>query len=106
LSGAVDHWRLQATAGFQGSVDAGLDEVVGAAAPRVETLIAVAELAQDDLRRRPTISQDELAAAGIGGEPDLWTQDVEGAAILPVAKAFIDLLKGDLAWDAGTSPMV
>jgi hypothetical protein len=106
LRRAVDHWRLQAAAGFQGCVDADLDELVGTAAPRLETLIAVAERAEGDLRRRPRIARDELAAAGVGGEPGQWSEDVDGAMILPVAKAFIDLLRGDLAWDAATSPMV
>jgi hypothetical protein len=106
LSEAREDWHLGATVGFSGCVPTYLDEVVGVA-PRIRlpTMLALAGSVQNDLQRRQSIPRQELADAGVGGHVD-WTRDVDTALVLPVARAVIDLLMGDLTWDAATSPVI
>jgi hypothetical protein len=51
------------------------------------------------------MSRDLLNSFGLGGD-SAWTQDLDLAAVLPVAVAFGQLLAGTLAWDAASSPVL
>lgn len=104
LSRARDDWHIQATAGMTGCVCASLDEHLGDRASHVATLIVLAEEAERGLIDGQAIPVSELARAGVGGDGCTWTCDVDPAVIQPIARAFIDLVEGRIAWDASTSP--
>jgi hypothetical protein len=101
-----EHWREQATVGFNGVVDAGLDGQVGIDPARLVLLIGLAEQAEQYLRQRQVLTAGELAAAGVAGWQARRDGDLDTALVLPVARAFIDLLAGRVSWDASTSPVL
>ena len=101
LTEARDHWQLQATGGFGGCVAAGLDEIVGSDPSRVAAVRELASNAIDRLRSDRTLTRQVLTTNSDGGVE--WRVGVE--AIVPVARAFDDLLAGRLTTDAATSPV-
>ena len=106
LAQAAAQWRLQATAGFQGAVDAGLDRLTGSDPNRVGVLAELASRVEHDLQETTVITGAELAGAGVGGPGTEWSRDIIAAEMLPVAAAMRDLFAGRIAWDASTSPML
>jgi hypothetical protein len=100
-------WHHQATAGFVGCVSASLDQHVGADPDRRAQLLAVAEAAGARLLSYgPMIPKEVLNSFGVGGEGALFTYDLPIDVFRPVADAFAALLRGDLTWNAATSPML
>jgi hypothetical protein len=106
LAQAAAQWRLQATAGFQGAVDAGLDRLIGSDPNRVGVVAELARRVEHDLQQTTVIAAAQLAGAGVGGPGTEWSGDITAAEMLPVAAAMRDLLTGRIAWDASTSPML
>ncbi|HVQ96410.1 MAG TPA: hypothetical protein VMU51_35660 [Mycobacteriales bacterium] len=83
LVAAREHWRLQATVGFQGTVGADLDGQVGTDPGRAELLIGLAERAELYLRRHKMITAGELVDGGVGGPQVDWDSDLDTEVIWP-----------------------
>jgi hypothetical protein len=106
LRAAADDWQLQATGGFVGCVSAGLDE--HAPTPeRAAVILGLAEQALTGLRERgKVLSAAWLNSLGLGGPGSSFTGDVPAEVFTRVGEAFIRLLRGELTWDAATSPVL
>jgi hypothetical protein len=106
LSKAAEDWEIQATAGFTGCVSAGLDE--HASTPeRAAVVLALAERALAGLRGRgETLSMAWLNSLGLGGPGSCFTQDVPAVIFIRVGEVFLRLLRGEVTWDAATSPVI
>lgn len=106
LSKAAEDWEIQATAGFTGCVSAGLDE--HASTPeRAAAVLALAERALAGLRSRgEVLPMAWLNSLGLGGRGAYFTQDVLAVIFIRVGEAFIRLLRGEVIWDAETSPVI
>lgn len=106
LRAAAEDWHIQATAGMGGCVSAGLDEY--ALTPeRVEVILQLAERALAGLRARgDVLPLTWLNSLGLGGPGSYFTGDVPTEAFTPVGETFIRLLRGEVTWDASTSPLV
>jgi len=106
LCAAAEDWRLQATAGFGGCVSAGLDKH----APTPEQAVVIlrmAERALAELRERgEVLSVAWLNSLGLGGPESYFTQDVPTEVFTRVGEAFICLLRGEIDWDAASSPLL
>jgi hypothetical protein len=50
--------------------------------------------------------KDVLNSFATGGPGSEFISDVEPEAFLPVADAFTALLRGEITWDAATSPVL
>lgn len=107
LQEAAEHWRLQATVGFTGCVDAGLDRFLGADPERIAAARRVSARARHLLlghgTQVPVPVRDEPGPGGRSGDR---TRTLDVSAIVPVADAFDRLLDGELTWDARTSPVL
>ncbi len=106
LRQAREAWHLQATVGFGGCIDAGLDQWLGDQADRVVTLVGLAADALGHLREQQVLRCEALNSAGLGGQGATWTRDLAVDVVVPVAQAFLDLLARRIEWDASTPPMV
>ncbi len=106
LKGAAQNWRTQATAGFNGFVAASLDDY--ASTPdRQRVIIELTERAMEWLRMQGRIlPADVLNSFGLNGRGSYFTDDVPANVFLPVGTAIIRLLRGELAWDVSTSPVL
>jgi hypothetical protein len=106
LRAAAAEWHLQATGGFDGSVSAELNRH----APTPEqaaAIVIVAERALGALRTRGEIMPAAwLNSLGLGGPGSSFTKDVPTALFLSVGETFLRLLRGEVTWDAATSPVV
>ncbi|GIG63697.1 hypothetical protein Lfu02_80690 [Longispora fulva] len=103
---ARDEWRLHATEAFTGMVTANLDRFVGADSDRVETLLALSEDARSRLLAfGPVITGADLNALPFDRHA-VYSGDVEVDVFMPVADAWIRLLRGELTWDAKSSPVL
>jgi len=106
LSAAAANWRLQATAGFVGSISAGLDEHVSSD-DRAELVATIAQRTLARLQAHgPTVGAETLNALGVGGPGSTFPRDVPTARFATVGEAFVRLLRGQLETDAATSPVL
>jgi hypothetical protein len=104
---ARDDWHDQATVGFMGFVSPSLDQHLGDDQGRVALLLAVSGRARDRLTAyAPVIPKDVLNSFGTGGRGSTFLRDLAPDAFLPVADAFTALLRGEITWDATTSPVL
>lgn len=106
LSDALDDWQIQATAGGVGCLSAGLDQ--HASTPeRSAVVLSLAEQALARLRSRgETLPARWLNSLGLGGPGSCFTEDVPVVVFIRVGEAFIQLLRGEISWDANSSPVV
>jgi hypothetical protein len=106
LGEAAEDWKLQATAGFGGCVSAGLDR--HASTPERAALIAeLAARALARLRGRgEVLTAGWLNFLGLGGPQSHFSMDLPTGVFTAVGEAFIGLLRGQIAWDASTSPVL
>jgi non-ribosomal peptide synthetase component F len=106
LRSAAEDWQLQATLGMVGCISAGLDEY--ASTPeRAAVIQRLAERALAGLRERgEMVPAAWLNALGLGGPEASFTRDVSTEVFTPVGEAFIRLLRGEITWDAATSPLL
>jgi hypothetical protein len=89
-----------------GCVSAGLDEHASTS-ERAAVVLAVAERALAELSGRgETLSVAWLNSMGLGGPGAYFTGDVPAEVFIRVGQMFIQLLRGEVAWDATTSPVV
>jgi hypothetical protein len=106
LRAAAEDWQLQATTGFGGCVSAGLD----GHAPTAERAAIVLDLAERTLaglrERGETLPAAWLNSLGLGGPGSVFLQDVPAEGFVRVGEAFVQLLRGEISWDAATSPLV
>jgi hypothetical protein len=106
LRAAAEHWHIQATAGMNGCVCAELDTH----APNPERAAMVLELAETALAglraRGEILSVAWLNELGLGGPDDYFTKDVPTAVFTPVGEALVQLLRGEITWDAARSPVL
>jgi hypothetical protein len=106
LRAAAEHWCSQATAGMNGCVSAELDHHASTA-ERAAVLQDLAEQALAQLRSRgDTLSADWLNSLGLGPPGAVFTQDAPAEAFTRVGEAFVGLLRGEIEWDAATSPVL
>jgi hypothetical protein len=104
LVAAADDWHHQATVNMMGCVSPDLDE--HATTPeRVALLLRLAEHALATLRKRGAVlSEDWLNSLELGGPEVRFERDLPTEVFTRVGEAFIRLLRGDVTWDAHTSP--
>jgi hypothetical protein len=84
----------------------GLDE--HASTPeRADVVVALAERALAGIRGRgEMLSAAWLNSLGLGGPGSCFMQDVPAVVFIRVGEMFIRLLRGEVPWDAATSPVV
>jgi hypothetical protein len=106
LREAAEDWHIQATVGMGGCVSAGLDQY--ASAPdRAAVVLELAEQALAGLRSRgEVLSAEWLNSLGLGGPGATFTRDLPTEVFTRVGEAFIRLLRGEITWDASTSPVL
>jgi hypothetical protein len=106
LRAAAEDWHLQATVGMVGCVSAGLDH--HAATPeRVALVLQLAERALAGLRARGDVLPSAwLNSLGLGGPGAIFTMDLSTEVFTRVGETFIRLLRGEVTWDAATSPVL
>jgi hypothetical protein len=106
LRAAAEDWHLQATVGMCGCVSAGLDEY----APTPERAAVVLELAERALAglrdRGEVLPATWLNSLQLGGPGATFTRDLPTEVFSRVGEAFIRLLRGEVVWDAVTSPLL
>jgi hypothetical protein len=106
LQEAAEDWHIQATVGMGGCVSAGLDQY----APTPERAAVVWELVEralDRLQARgEVIRADWLNTLGLGGPGATFTRDLPAEVFTRVGEALIRLLRGEITWDASTSPVL
>jgi hypothetical protein len=104
---ARDDWHCQATVGFVGCVSPSLDHHLGNDQRRVAHLLALSDRVQSRLMAySPAIPKDVLNSFGTGGPGSEFLQEVAPEAFLPVAEAFTASLRGEITWNAATSPVL
>ena len=103
---AADDWHIQGTVGMGGCVSAMLDEF--ATTPeQVKIILELSERALTWLNRQGDILPASfLNTFGIGGPGVSFTKDVPTEVFSRVGEAFIRLLRGEIVWDASTSPVL
>jgi hypothetical protein len=104
LVAAADDWHRQATVNMMGCVSPDLDE--HATTPeRVAVLLRLAERALATLKKRGAVlSVHWLNALGLGGAEVRFDRDLPTEVFTRVGETFIRLLRGEITWDAHTSP--
>lgn len=104
LLAAADDWHHQATVDMMGCVSPDLDE--HATTPeRVAVLLRLAERALAALHERGALlSVDWLNSLGLGGPDMRFDRDLPTEVFTRVGEAFIRLVRGEITWDAHTSP--
>jgi hypothetical protein len=97
LDAACEDWRLQATAGFNGAVSAGLDDHLGCDAERVRVVRELsAEVRARLVRWSPAIPRDVANGFGIGGAGVSFRRDLGTELLLKFADMFTGLLDGEV----------
>jgi hypothetical protein len=106
LCAAAEDWQIQATAGMGGCVSARLDK--HAPTPeRAAVILGLAERVLSGLRERGEVLPAEwLNSLGLSGPGASFTRDVPTELFIRVGEAFIRLLRGEVTWDASTSPVL
>ncbi|MFF4777939.1 hypothetical protein ACFY05_34450 [Microtetraspora fusca] len=104
LAEARKYWHWQATdEGFHGWMSAGLDEHVGDDPDRVAMVLELVERVNTRVRSfGPIVPDDVLAPCGYAGSSGF----INSSAIATCGDAVAGLLKGELAWDEFTSPLL
>jgi hypothetical protein len=106
LRDAADDWRTQATVGMNGCVSAGLNEH----APTPERAAVVEELAARALvglrARGDVVHAEWLNTLGLGGPGTIFGRDLPVEVFTRVGEALVKLLRGEITWDASTSPVL
>ena len=106
LVAAREDWHTSATLGVTGCVSAYLDRYL-ISPERVALTLVVGERALAWLREQgPLLSPELLNSFGAGGEGSYFTKDLPTDVFCRVGDAFVKLLRGEIAWDESTSPMV
>jgi hypothetical protein len=105
LVAAAENWHVQGTVGMGGCVSAALDEC--AATPeKVNIILELSELALSWLKRQGEVMPvSVLNSFGVGGPGASFTKDLPTELFTRVGEAFIRLLRGEIVWDAATSPV-
>jgi len=102
LTAAEKDWHLKATVGFNGCIDANLDQHVSSLAHR-ELILRLSRQVLSWLDRQgPIMPASVLNSFEMGG----WSRDVETANFVRVGEAFVQLLEGNLHTDEKTSPVL
>jgi hypothetical protein len=97
LDDAIAHWRTQATAGFNGCVDADLDRIC-TSQDRIDLLVAASNAVVAWLRAQaPILPKDLLNSFGLSGPGSYFTQDIAVDYPQRIGTAFIELLLGRIA---------
>jgi len=106
LRAAAEDWHLQATVGMGGCVSAALDQ--HAPTPeRVAVILELAERALAGLRGRGDVLPSAwLNSLGLGGPGATFMRDWPTEVFTRVGETFIRLLRGEVTWDAATSPVL
>jgi hypothetical protein len=104
LLAAAEDWRTQATGGPIGCVGPDLDEY--ATTPeRVALFLKLGEKALACLHAKgPVLSLAWLNSLGLGGPQVRFDRDLPTDVFTRVGEAFLRLLRGEITWDAHTSP--
>ncbi|HYT93270.1 MAG TPA: hypothetical protein VEL76_31415 [Gemmataceae bacterium] len=106
LRAAADDWHRHATGGVVGCVSALLDED----APTPEQAAVILELAERALaslrEKGEVVTAAWLNSLGLGGPGASFTRDLPTEMFTRVGEAFIRLLRGEVTWDAATSPVL
>jgi hypothetical protein len=102
---AAQDWYIQATVGMGGCVSARLDEL--AATPdQLGIILELSERALAWLKSQGDIlSASFLNSFGVGGPGALFTKDMPTEVFSRIGENFIRLLRGEIVWDASTSPV-
>jgi hypothetical protein len=106
LREAAEDWHIQATVGLVGCVSPGLDQ--HAASPdRAAVVLELAARALAGLRSRgEVLPADWLNSLGVGGPGAAFARDLPTEMFTRVGDAFVRLLRGEITWDAFTSPVL
>jgi hypothetical protein len=106
LVAAREDWHLSATLGASGCAMAYLDKHLSSP-DRVGLVLTLAENVVAWLRQQgPMLPMALLNSFATGGPGSDFTRDVPTEVFSRVGEAFVKLLRGEIAWDASTSPMV
>ncbi|MFK0160865.1 hypothetical protein ACIQVK_53670 [Streptomyces sp. NPDC090493] len=104
LDAARADWQSQATTGFMGCVSSCLDEHLGVDPDRVSTVLVLSQRVRQRLVQwAPAIPKDVVNAFGTGGETESFNKDLDTTLLLKFADAFINLLRGEIPAEPGTS---
>jgi hypothetical protein len=96
LRGASGHWRQQASLGFNGWIDADLDDRLTDQS-KVDLTIGLTQRVLGRLERlRPRLARDYLNSPGTGGKDLVFRNDMETEGLIETGQAFLSLLKGEL----------
>ncbi len=102
---AAEEWYIQATVGMVGCVSAMLDRF--AATP--DHLAIILEMSERVLAwlnsQGEVLSVSLLNSFAIGGPGAVFTNDVPTEVFSRIGDNFIRLLRGEIVWDASTSPV-
>jgi hypothetical protein len=106
LRSASDYWQSMATVGAIGCLDAGLDQY--ATTPeRTAIILELAERVLAGLRQRGDLLPITwLNSLGLGGPGAYFVSDCPAEMFTRTVEAFIGLLRGEIAWNAATSPVL
>ena len=98
LAAAAGDWHAQATVGFMGCVSSCLDEHLQTDPGRVAVAIDLSERALQQLTKwSPAIPRNVANSFGTGGQEESFTTDLAVGPLLACGRAFISLLRGELA---------
>lgn len=105
LTEAAEDWHIQGTVGMGGCVSARLDDF--AATP--ENVAVILELSERALAwsksQGEILSVSLLNSLGVGGPGAVFTKDLPTEVFSRIGENFIRLLRGEIVWDASTSPV-
>jgi hypothetical protein len=106
LLDAAEDWHIQGTVGMGGCVSARLDEF--AVTPdQVAIILGLSERALEWLKSQgQMLPASLLNSFGVGGPGATFTKDVPTEVFTRVGESFIGLLRGEVIWDASTSPVL
>lgn len=105
LMDAAEYWHLQGTVGMGGCVSANLDEF-GATPEKLSLIVELSERALAWLKSQgEVLSASFLNSFGVGGPGTTFTKDLPTEVFARIGELFIRLLRGEVVWDASTSPV-
>lgn len=106
LIAAAQDWHDKATSGVIGWISENLDAQI-CTPDRITAIVELSERVLAWLKSQGEVLPVALLNSfGLGGPGACFTKDVPTQLFLRVGETFIRLLKGELDWDAGTSPVV
>ena len=105
LLDTASDWHIQATAGIVGCVSASPDQFA-AALERRAVILELSERALAGLKSHGDILPATfLNSFGVGGPGTTFTKDMPTEVFSRIGENFIRLLRGEIVWDASTSPV-